>query len=366
MGNMMIEIKSRLKGTVLGTYLRRRRWNANILSKDKAAKKVDQHMPDATPAEKEAVVADILDMAKKYRFSTDEYFYYHFREKSEEERKTFVSDLNRVDIVESLNKAKNLAIFDDKLRTVDVFGKYYHRKTCGVKNEKDLNRLQEFARETGKFIVKPQVGTCGQGIRIVDMEEYNGDLQCLKGLIRQYCTGTGEGFIAEELIQQVPELAQFHPQSVNTVRIATVRFDEGAEVLAAFFRTGRSGSAVDNVGSGGVFGTLDVATGEVIAVSDAQGRYYETHPDTGVQMVGFKLPFWEEAKAMALELATVVKGNRYGGWDLALTENGWVLVEANARGQFVWQIPTQKGFMAEINDVLRRLGMPELKKTGIR
>ena len=365
MGNLMIEIKSRLKGTVLGTYLRRRRWNANILSKEIVRKKVDQFMAAATPQEKNAVIEDVLDMARKYRFSADEYFYYHFRDKAEEERKTFVSDLNRVDIVESLNQAKNLAIFDDKLRTVDVFGKYYHRQTCGVKSEKDLKDLIKFARETGKFIVKPQVGTCGHGIRIVDMQEYANEERCLRDLIRQYCNGRGEGFIAEELIRQVPELAQFHHQYVNTVRIATVRFEEGSEVLAAFFRTGRSGSAVDNVGSGGVFGTLDVATGEVVAVSDAMGRYYTQHPDTGVQMVGFKVPRWEEAKAMAIELASVVKGNRYGGWDLALTENGWVLVEANARGQFVWQIPTQKGFMDEINAVLRRLGMPEMKHTGI-
>lgn len=82
-------------------------------------------------------------------------------------------------------------------------------------------------------------------------------------------------------------------------------------------------------------------------------------------MVGFTIPRWEEVVAMAKELATIVDGNRYAGWDLALTDNGWVMIEGNARGQFVWQIPLQKGFLIETNAILRRLGMREMEKLGI-
>ena len=59
------------------------------------------------------------------------------------------------------------------------------------------------------------------------------------------------------------------------------------------------------------------------------------------------------------------KGNKYAGWDLALTEKGWVMVEGNARGQFVWQIPMQKGFMKEANQILKRLKMKEMSDLGI-
>ena len=69
---------------------------------------------------------------------------------------------------------------------------------------------------------------------------------------------------------------------------------------------------------------------------------------------------------MAKELATVVKGNHYAGWDLALTENGWIMIEGNARGQFVWQISSQKGFMKEANKILERLGLPQMTNTQIR
>lgn len=304
-------------------------------------------------------------MAKKYRFSADEYFCYNFREKSEEERKTFCADLTRIDICESLNRPENRVIFNDKMKTYTYFGKYYGRDFCGVKSAKDVESFKAFVVKHKKFLLKPSESSCGQGIRLLDLTDC-GDVDTqIKSLLNQYCSQGGDGFVAEELIVQVPELAQFHPESVNTIRVATVRFDDGAEVIASFLRMGCGGSIVDNVGFGGVFGVLDISTGEIVAVSDKGGNKFTNHPDTGVAMLGFKIPRWEEAKALAQELATVVPSNRYTGWDLALTEKGWIMVEGNASGQFVWQIPTQKGFMNEVNQILHRLGRSQITQRGV-
>jgi len=261
-----------------------------------------------------------------------------------------------------LNKAKNLAIFDDKMRSAQVFGKYYGRDVCDVKGIKDFDRFKSFVEKHKKFILKPLSGTCGQGIKIL---EVLGEEEELKQLLRLYTSNNREGFIAEELIVQVEETAKFHPASVNTIRIATIMYDEGPEVWAAFFRTGRNNSVVDNAGAGGVFGTIDLDTGKIRAVADEEGCIYTNHPDTDIPMVGFTIPKWEEAKAMAKELAKIVKGNRYAGWDLALTEKGWIMVEGNARGQFVWQIPDQKGWMPEVEKALKRLHLP-IKKLGTK
>lgn len=301
-------------------------------------------------------------MAKKYRFTAEEYFCYHFKDKSEEERKSFISDLNRIDFCEKLNKAKNLAIFDDKFKSAEVFEKYYGRDLCGVKSMKDFDALKAFTEKHKKFMFKPLTGTCGRGIQIL---EDGWTKEKLKNMISENCSGLNDGFIVEELIEQVAEMAQFHPSSLNTIRVATVKFDEGVEVIAAFFRTGRGGNIVDNAGAGGVFGTIDVKTGVVDAVGDEYGNSYDVHPDTKIKMVGFEIPRWQEAVEIAKELALIVEGNRYSGWDLALTEKGWVMIEGNARGQFLWQMPRQKGFLKDANVILRRLGLPEMKKLSI-
>lgn len=357
-----IKFKSILKGTLLGTLYRRTKWNKGILNENKINKEIEKYAGNETPAEKERIKKDILSMAKKYRFSAEEYFCYHFKDKSEEERKEFISDMNRVDFCERLNKAKNLAIFDDKLKSAEVFEKYYGRDLCGVKSIKDYDALKAFTEKHKKFMFKPLTGTCGKGITILEDEWTEAKL---KKMIAENCAGLNDGFIVEELIVQVPEMAQFHPSSLNTIRVATVKFDEGVEVIASFFRTGRGGNIVDNAGAGGVFGTIDIKTGVIDAVGDEYGNSYEVHPDTGIKMVGFTIPHWQEAVEIAKELALIVKGNRYSGWDLALTEKGWVMIEGNARGQFVWQMPRQKGFLKDANAILRRLGLSEMKKLSV-
>ena len=57
------------------------------------------------------------------------------------------------------------------------------------------------------------------------------------------------------------------------------------------------------------------------------------------------------------ELAQVTPENRYTGWDCALTEHGWVMVEANRQGQFVWQIPLQQGCREEMDLILAGIGL---------
>lgn len=73
------------------------------------------------------------------------------------------------------------------------------------------------------------------------------------------------------------------------------------------------------------------------------------------RLLRFKLPRWDEAVSLVKEAAQVVPDNRYCSWDLALTEKGWVVVEVNARGQFIWQYATKIGFRDEINKMLKEL-----------
>ena len=47
---------------------------------------------------------------------------------------------------------------------------------------------------------------------------------------------------------------------------------------------------------------------------------------------------------MIAKLVQVLPDQRYVGWDLALSKDGWVLVEGNSGGQFVGpQISLKKG-----------------------
>ena len=204
-----------------------------------------------------------------------------------------------------------------------------------------------------KFIVKPFDGACGHGIKIIDTAGQETKV-LFDNLRREYRSG----FVAEELIKQCNELGQFHPQSVNTVRMPTILYRDRVEIIHPFFRIGMGGSVVDNGGSGGLINALDPDTGEIIACADQQGFHYTEHPDTGLRLIDFRIPRWDEARALAAELARIVPDNHYCGWDLVLTDGGWLLQEANDRGGFKgFQLPTDKGFRKELMGILAELNV---------
>ena len=130
--------------------------------------------------------------------------------------------------------------------------------------------------------------------------------------------------------------------SINSIRLRVFRFDDRVEVLPSNFHIGRGDSIVDNTGRGGISAAL-VEKGVVLIACDSSRKRYETHPDSGEIIIGFQIPRWEEAVAMANRLCQVVPRVRYVGWDLVLTGNGWVVIEGNDKGMFEGiQMPLQK------------------------
>lgn len=308
-----------------------------------------------TPAEIDAIVKDMMTEAMKYNLGFDEYVMYHFEDLDQAERRLFIPTRERALYCERLNDPKNQMIFDDKGETYRVFGKYFKRDLTEVVgwSAEATSAFRAFVRKHNRFIIKPFNGGNGRGIRIADCEKEGGFDKLCESLKTQYPSG----FVAEELIRQVAELSAVHPDSVNTVRISTIRFDDRVEFLPSFWRVGRGGNCVDNGGSGGILCALD-DEGVIISTCDENGLSYDVHPDNQHPLLGFRVPQLEGAKALAAELAQVVPGNRFCGWDLALTDDGWVMQEGNWQGGFVgFQCTLRRGFRKEIDAIMVELGL---------
>ena len=303
-----------------------------------------------TSKEKDVLIRDMIHMYCFYGFNFQDFLALGFQNRSLKERKAFVADWEHSWFSNKVNRKANDLIFDDKSKTYAAFQPYFQRKTLMCRSQAQREEFAAFTKGLDRFVIKPLVGSLGEKVKIVQTSSLNE--HSFSDLLREY----PEGFLAEELIVQDPRLAKLHPASVNTCRMATMRFDDETVVFYPRLRVGQHGSVVDNAGAGGVICSLDPATGRVIAAADEHGKQYATHPDTGEALIGFVVPRWEEALAFVKKLAQVVPDNRSTAWDIALTEKGWVLVEANRRGQFGWQYTLQKGFRAEMNAMLKRAG----------
>lgn len=320
--------------------------------KVKAAEALKRFEVEFDDRKKNSVINDMVREKTFNGIEFSEYLCYRFYDRNKKERRSIVADWEHLGYACIMNNHKNDELFDNKWKTFNKFKKYYKREVVLFEGQDDVARFKNFMEDKESFVVKLLDASCGRGVQIVEKSDFDGDVNIEEMLIKEY---SGR-FIAEELVVQHSEMAKFHPASLNTVRIPTIRLDDETLVVNPFMRLGRNGKNVDNAGAGGIICAVDVETGKIIAAADRDGKSYTKHPESGEQIVGFEIPLWNEAKKLVRELAEVVPDNRYTGWDMALTDEGWKLIEANRRGQFVWQIPTQVGFREEINTILKRMG----------
>lgn len=281
-----------------------------------------------------------------YGWGFDEYFMYNYNHLSRAGRKEFATELQKDYFCDTIYHGHELDMFTDKWVAYKHFAPYYKRDACMMQSwERDHEEAERFIEKHNAVVIKPKDGSLGYGIHIFhDLTKEE-----LKELSQKY----EMGFVMEELIRQGSEMAVLHPQSVNTVRITTLRVGDKINIIHPFFKVGRAGNIVDNAAQGGIFGVIDIDTGVVTSACDKHGNRYIKHPETGVQLIGFVIPKWEEALELSRELSKVVPEAIYVGWDLAYTEDGWVVVEGNSRAQFVcYQIAEQKGFRKELESML--------------
>ena len=216
-------------------------------------------------------------------------------------------------------------INSNKENELRLFAPFIKRNWMSVEESTPPAEVLAFVRENKKVIVKPNGGTYGKGIFVID--GVNDDK------IQDLLNGRGK-FVMEEIVENAEEIARFNRSSLNTFRVYTfVDRKQKCNILAVMLRVGTNGSVVDNWGAGGIGYNFDVETG----VCDQPGRdksmnKYIFHPGTDFQMVGYKCPYYRELLEYVYELAKVMPEARYVGWDVVLTPKGFDLIEMNCPG----------------------------------
>ena len=188
-----------------------------------------------------------------------------------------------------------------------------------------------------KIIYKPLSDSCGHGIAVYDLT--HDTAETLYQTISKLPEGVVEGYV-----KQHPDMCRFSNQSVNTVRVVTVNAFDKIHILYAAFRMGGGNAVVDNFHAGGVLALLNLDTGiiETDAI-DLAGNSYDMHPVTKEPILGFQIPYWEDIVAMLQTAGKIIPGIGYVGWDVAVTENGPILIEGNtAPAPNVLQTPYAK------------------------
>ena len=297
-----------------------------------------------------------------YGATTDELFYLHLLGKTFDEIKKYITKREKVIYTNQLNCLQDAHYLQNKYETYEMFKSYYKRELIICDDKECFGKFLDYVNRHPVFVVKPLKLGGGKGIhkestiglstkQIYNM--YNNLLEETKLIHRKLDSwGGASGFVVEEVLDQADELASFHQQSVNVVRVPTLNIHDDIIVYQPWLKTGTGDSFVDNAHSGGLLAGIDADTG----IIDTNGVseipvFYETHPDSNVRFVGFQIPQWNELIRIAKELSQQLPSIKYISWDLALTKKGWALVEGNFRGEFDWQMFRQRGMKFEFEQM---------------
>lgn len=197
------------------------------------------------------------------------------------------------------------------------------------------------------FLAKEPDGSHGAGVALRRREELDTDAfiaECRSGRL-----------LLEEYIVQHPAMAALNPTSVNTVRIATARYEGRVMPVGACLRVGGAGAHLDNFHSGGCAYPLDIKTGIVTGPGmDHADNEYLCHPSTGHIMPGFQVPHWDELLDTVCRAALIPPRIGWIGWDVAILPDGVELIEGNARHDPTVIQLGGHGVVEELDAFLRR------------
>jgi hypothetical protein len=131
-----------------------------------------------------------------------------------------------------------------------------------------------------------------------------------------------------------PALRPLSPNALSTIRVMTIqRPREPPRFLAAVLRMGTGDSTADNFAQGGIASAIDADTGVIGEARRIDEQHcthvYQSHPDTGVPFAGYKVPFWNESVRLALDAHARLGTIACVGWDVAVLDDGPVLIEGN-------------------------------------
>jgi hypothetical protein len=206
------------------------------------------------------------------------------------------------------------------------------------------------------MVLKPMLGSFGLGVRLISQSElYDGKKT---GLFY------GKEYISEEHLKQSSILSAINPYSVNTIRIITLLCPNGeVEFLAAILRSSQSKIPVDNFTMRGIVVGIELENGKLKKEGFARyifpsgyddmdfpgdpktaaktlmtmkkrgllrpGKVLLKHPVTKIEFHGYQLPHWEKLKEIAINAQKAFCHLKSIGWDIAITDEGPVIIEGN-------------------------------------
>jgi hypothetical protein len=141
-------------------------------------------------------------------------------------------------------------------------------------------------------------------------------------LARQDC-------LVQPFVENHPDIARVTNGGLAALRIVTGMVGQGNAQFVASLMGLPQGARESSVA--GILCSIEPETGRIRKAALAGDRPIVNHPDTGTAILGIVLPFWQESVELVRRAhAAAFARLAFLGWDVALTQEGPVLLETNS------------------------------------
>lgn len=305
----------------------------------------------------------------------DEYYEFEFEKRSKEFRDSFLGRTEQGFYLRILNPIKYYTLARNKYLAHRMLENVGVRKTplyCYYQTEGKVFNCENIAsdikdvirilknKNVRQCVIKETETSHGEGVIVVKDIEYLGQdckLYYFNGKDELLSNVLGRRpLLFEGLVQQTGQFSQMNESSVNTIRFMTTLYPDGeARIIATFIKIGRAGKCVDNAGDGGnVDVCVDTETGKIKYAIQYDGwrkiKDIECHPDSGNQLNGIVIENWEKIKAEVIKFQQAFPYCKAAGWDIAITDEGPVVIEVNDSWDRTGQYFIRRGWKNEIKD----------------
>jgi len=288
-----------------------------------------------------------------YGTSISDYFAYGFYKLRPSGRNEYITFRRYHKIMRIANRTKDIHICRNKLDFNNHFTSLLGRQWIDTKSATQ-EELQNFIKKNPTFFIKEVLGFRGDGVKRIDSTKIS-ITTFLENLQKQ----TDAHYILEEPLTEIASIQEFHPWSINTIRIVTL-YDSQKDIvhfMNARIRIGNKKNNVDNFHYDGIGANIDTETGIITSQGyDTHNQTYLVHPITGKQILGFQIPQWGNCKQFIEAACRLIPTIRYVGWDLVIKSDGTLcLIEANDNADHDFQQLHNKGLWKEYKKLLDKI-----------
>ena len=294
-----------------------------------------------------------------------EYFKIFSNPKKFRERGLLGMNARNYYVISKHNKRSLYPLVDDKVQTKKLANGINintPRMIGVVEHQFEVKKLPRIVAGTSEFVIKPAHGSQGKGVLVIKNyadnvfttasgkklgfnEVYQHVSNILSGLYS--LGGQYDVALIEELVHFSDAFQEYSYQGIPDVRLIIYK---GFPIMSMMRLATKESDGRANLHQGAVGVGLGMRDGKAVrAVS--HNMPIAIHPDTGVDLMTLKVPFWREHLLIGSQ-AYEMTGLGYMGADIVLDkERGPMMLELNARPGLAIQIANGKGLKEAIKRV---------------